>query len=74
MNRLLPSLLLLMACACARPEPRVSFEERYPDLRCREEASAALSSAMCPGCYVQNRTPQGIMDAAYKECMAGGTR
>ena len=74
MNRLLATLLLLTACACAKPEPRLSYEERYPDERCREEASAALSSGMCPGCYVHNRTPEGIMDAAYKKCMAGGSR
>lgn len=74
MNRLLASVLLLMACACTRPEPRLSYEERYPDARCREEAFSALSSGMCPGCYVQNQGPDGIMDAAYRKCMAGGTR
>lgn len=74
MNRLLATLLLLTACACAKPELRPSYEERYPDARCREEAFAALSSGMCPGCYIQNRTPDGIMDAAYKNCIAGGPR
>jgi len=70
------SLLLLcgLLCACAKPELRPSYEERYPDARCREEAFAALSSGMCPGCYLQNRTPDGIMDAAYKTCIAGGPR
>ena len=72
MNRLLASLLLLMACACTRPELRLSYEERFPDARCRDAAFSALSSGMCPGCYVQNQGPDGIMDAAYQKCMAGG--
>jgi len=74
MNRLLASLLLLMACACAKPEPRVSYEERFPDVRCREEAFSALSSGKCLGCFVQTQGPDAVMDAAYKKCMAGGTR
>ncbi|HEX5091749.1 MAG TPA: hypothetical protein VFV84_03565 [Burkholderiales bacterium] len=67
-------LPLVVLAACAQPPQRPSYEERYPDLRCREAASKALSTGACPGCFTRNASPDEIMDAAYKTCMTGALR
>jgi hypothetical protein len=67
----LPLLPLFLLAACAEPELGPSFEARYPNARCRAVAAAALSQSKCPGCFRQNRSPEGTMDEAYRKCMAG---
>jgi hypothetical protein len=63
-------LALALAGACAAPELLPSYEERFPDWECRNEAFAAKAAWGCVGCYTPNPDSDRVLDDAYRKCVA----
>jgi hypothetical protein len=64
------TLLLLLLAGCAAPGPRLTFEEMYPNARCRYEASVATANMGCVGCLQQNIQKEGVFNDLYRQCVA----
>ena len=64
-------LLPALVGACAAPELLPSYEERFPDWKCRNEAFAAKAAYGCVGCYTPNPDSDRVLDEAYRKCVAG---
>ena len=63
-------LCISTIASCAQSGPQLSFEEKYPNARCRYEVSKVTANMGCSGCFEKNIHMMETFDDLYGHCAA----